>query len=60
MTNWPSGVIMTPGPTGPSSVFSMVFKKLLGMPVVRLILGLLSNSLSLLVGQSCIQWPDRK
>lgn len=36
---------------------STVLRKLRGIPVVRLIRGLLSNSRSLLVGQSCIQWP---
>lgn len=59
MTNPPSGVIMTP-PIGPSDGTgpSTVLRKLRGIPVVRLNRGLLSNSLSSLVGQSWIQWPE--
>lgn len=51
MTSLPSDEIITPPPALVSPL-STVFKKLLGMPVVLLSLGLPSNSLSLLVGQS--------
>jgi hypothetical protein len=58
MTKPPSGVIMTP-PIGPSAGTgpSTVLRNERGIPVVLLKRGLLSNSLSSLVGQSWIQWP---
>lgn len=51
---------MTPWPSWASDGVCTGFKKLRGMPVVRLMRGLLSNSLSLFVGQSWIQWPENK
>ena len=48
---------MTPWPIRAPPGLSTAFKKLLGIPVVRFMRGLLSNSRSLFVGQSWIQWP---
>jgi len=57
-TKPPSGVTITPVESCPEGD-STDLRKLRGIPVVRLILGLLSKSLSLFVGQSWIQCPSR-
>ena len=59
-TKPPSGVTITPWPIRAPFGLSTAFKKLLGIPVVRFMRGLLSNSRSLFVGQSWIQWPRTK